>query len=372
MNIKKLTLSRYLLRTIIVTAPSGFILTGLIVYSIKSVLFAAIVGLFLQALVGALMSFANYNKFVEPMKNTISDLDIIIGKSKIEGISQIETIADVRRGFNDVINSMVGNLRAMTERIRNATGAIIKTTDYTTSGSVRIVSSLSDVSSAILTVTDSTREIADLSDKTDLFAKEGVAEVRRISSQVGLIQDVSIENGKTIESLHQSMLKISQITDLINSVAGQTNLLALNAAVEAARAGEHGRGFAVVAQEVRQLAEQSTTATRQIQETINTIIENSQRAVRGISEGIEEAKTGFVIVKEVEIRFMEIITSIGSLLEKTKAVAGSSEQVMLAIQNVAAATQEQSASMEEATAMVHEFDVLISELTDIADKFSLS
>ncbi|HUW63907.1 MAG TPA: methyl-accepting chemotaxis protein [Spirochaetia bacterium] len=372
MNIKKLTLSRYLLRTVVVAAPAGFVITGLIVYSIKSVIVAAVLGLVLNAVFGAFISLGNYKKLIAPMKDTIGDLDIIIGKSNIDEIGQIENATDVRRGFGIVINSMVENLKAMTGRICNATGAIIQTAEQTAAGSIQIGSNIHEVSVTIRAVANSTREIADLSNQTDLFAKEGVDAVKRISRQVEVIQQVSIENGKTIESLHQSMQEISQITNLINSVAGQTNLLALNAAIEAARAGEHGRGFAVVAQEVRQLAEQSSNATKQIQDTINTIVENSQRAVTGIAEGIEEAKAGFVIVQEVEKRFTQIISAIGSLLERTTSVASSAEQVRVAIQNVSTATEGQSASMEEATAMIHEFDVLTGELTGIANKFSLS
>ncbi|HEY2231202.1 MAG TPA: methyl-accepting chemotaxis protein [Xanthobacteraceae bacterium] len=99
------------------------------------------------------------------------------------------------------------------------------------------------------------------------------------------------QTNSTIDELAVVTKEISEVTELINNIAGQTNLLALNATIEASRAGESGRGFAVVAQEVKTLAGQSANATRDISkrvEAVQNATHRSVKAIQGISHTIEE------------------------------------------------------------------------------------
>lgn len=371
MNIKKLTLFRYLLRTVTLSAPAGVVIISLIVNYVDSALMVAIWGGISCGILGALISMKNYKQLIAPMKSTIGDLDMIINKSRIEEISEIKTVDDVRHGFDMVIKNMIHSLKIMTKKIGDTSDAIIKSAEQTTSGSIETAANINEVSVTMENVSNNTREIAKVSGETDRYAKEGIEGINQVSRQMDLIQRVSDENGGIIKSLNESMQKISQITDVINKIAEQTNLLALNAAIEAARAGEQGKGFAVVAQEVRGLAEQSTAETRRIQGLIDIIVEKSQKAVEGMNEGINQAKNGSQIVSAVGKKFMQIISAIDSLSKGIQSVALSTEEVTLAVHNVAAATEEQTASMEEVTSMIQEFSLLTNELEGLTMKFTL-
>jgi methyl-accepting chemotaxis protein len=145
-----------------------------------------------------------------------------------------------------------------------------------------------------------------------------------------------------MDEINKSSKKIADIITVIDEIAFQTNLLALNAAVEAARAGEHGRGFAVVAAEVRNLAQRSATAAKEIKGLIN---ESVQRVTDG-SELVEQSgKTLEEIVGSVK-RVTDIIAEITAASQEQ---ASGIDQVNKAIMQMDETTQQNAALVEEAT-----------------------
>ncbi|MBF0471885.1 MAG: CZB domain-containing protein [Gammaproteobacteria bacterium] len=108
--------------------------------------------------------------------------------------------------------------------------------------------------------------------------------ITRSSSDMELLNQKALAAVESADALHQSSEAILNITTLIKGIANKTNLLALNAAIEAARAGEHGRGFSVVADEVRQLAEKTQESTTQINNTVRTLLSESNSVREVIKE----------------------------------------------------------------------------------------
>jgi methyl-accepting chemotaxis protein len=112
---------------------------------------------------------------------------------------------------------------------------------------------------------------------------------------------------KKMEDLGKSSDRIGRIIAVIDDIADQTNLLALNAAIEAARAGEQGRGFAVVADEVRKLAERTTTATKEIAQMIRTIQADIKSTLRAMEEGTVQVEDGVQSTVQAGDSLREII-----------------------------------------------------------------
>jgi methyl-accepting chemotaxis protein len=150
-----------------------------------------------------------------------------------------------------------------------------------------------------------------------------------------------------MEELGKSSDQIGRIIGVIDDIADQTNLLALNAAIEAARAGEQGRGFAVVADEVRKLAERTTTATKEIAQMIKNIQDETKIAVGAMEQGTKQVEEGVASTAQAGDSLKEIIEM--------------SEQVGEMITHIATAATEQSSATEQVNSNMDQIAKLVKE-----------
>src|SRR5204863_512098 len=178
-----------------------------------------------------------------------------------------------------------------------------------------------------------------------------VATMQRMAANDLATDDAEIT---TMDELGKSSDQIGQIVGVINDIADQTNLLALNAAIEAARAGEQGRGFAVVADEVRKLAERTTTATKEIAGMIKNIQQETKTAVTAMETG----------TKQVEEGVKSTIQAGGSLKE----IIHMAEQVGEMVMQIATAAMEQSSASEEVNQNMEKIAKLVKESADGAQQ----
>jgi methyl-accepting chemotaxis protein len=146
-----------------------------------------------------------------------------------------------------------------------------------------------------------------------------------------------------MEEMNDSSRKIADITSVIDGIAFQTNILALNAAVEAARAGEHGRGFAVVAAEVRNLAQRSAAAAREIK----VLIEDSVQRANAGGELVEQAGT---TMREIVTSVRRVTDIMGEITAASTEQTAGIEQINAAVIQMDQVTQQNAALVEEAAA----------------------
>ena len=148
-------------------------------------------------------------------------------------------------------------------------------------------------------VSNSAKEASSFTAQTMKGSQQSQDDLKTIINSMQGINEVALTASQKVSSLSQKAVEIKKVTEVIDEIAEQTNLLALNAAIEAARAGEHGRGFAVVAEEVRNLAERTTTATKEVELSIGMIQSETADVTGEIKNLSGQIEKGMNLVEEV-------------------------------------------------------------------------
>lgn len=280
--------------------------------------------------------------------------------------------------LTNAINKMQDRIRDVVAQLQDKSGALAASANELAASSESVSAGLTDTTSTISEVaanmdrvSDSTQQIAHESARADQLAATGNTDVDNVIAQMDEIQRVSGEHKRVIDGLNESAVKITQIVEMITDITDQTNLLALNAAIEAARAGDSGRGFAVVAEEVRQLAEQSAEAAREIHTLTTNIQQETRLAVQSVDQSTEQVSAGAQVVHAVRESLTDIITTVQGLSGGIQSVAAATEEASSAVTTIAATAEEQTAATEEIAATTQNLTQLADELEALARTFKL-
>ena len=275
----------------------------------------------------------------------------------VERMDEVGRTATAFNKFLERIVDVIATVRTSADTVSVAAAQISAVnadlsvrTEQQASSLEETASSLEELTSAVRQNTDNARQANTLAVSASDVARKGGAVVAQVVGTMG--------------SINESAKKIADIIGVIDGIAFQTNILALNAAVEAARAGEQGRGFAVVATEVRNLAQRSAAAAKEIK----GLIEDS----------VDKVNTGSVLVDQAGATMEEIVASIRRVTDIMGDIANASheqsagiEQVNQAISQMDQVTQQNAALVEEAAAAASSLQDRAVELVEVVAVFRL-
>ena len=267
---------------------------------------------------------------------TLSEGDLT-QKIENELIGEFNVIGTSINEFIDVLNGMVSNIRSASKEVFDSSKEIAAGNNELSHRTESQASSLEQTASAMEELTSTVQQNA-----------ENATEASKLST--GVMQKATdggdvVKNAITAMSdINKSSKKIADIISVIDEIAFQTNLLALNAAVEAARAGEQGRGFAVVAAEVRNLAQRSAGAAKEIKGLIN--------------DSVEAVGQGTKLVDETGQTFTELVSAI--------------DEVSRMLTDIDNAGKEQSAGIGEVSAAVSQMDEMTQQNAALVEEASAS
>jgi methyl-accepting chemotaxis protein len=254
-------------------------------------------------------------------------------------------------------------LREMNGSLSGIVGEVDAGIRTIASASTQIASGNQDLSSRTEQQAGALQETAATMEELTGAVQQNAANARHASSLASSASEVAQRGGVvvsqvvgTMDAIHGSAQKIADIIGVIDGIAFQTNILALNAAVEAARAGEQGRGFAVVAGEVRNLAQRSAAAAKEVR----TLIDDS---VSKVGAGAEQ-------VREAGATMQEIVASVDRVNAIIGEIAGASEQQQDGITQVNRAIAEMDDSTQQNAALVEQAAAAAAAMNEQAQRLS--
>jgi methyl-accepting chemotaxis protein len=268
-------------------------------------------------------------------------------------------------------SSVVHAMQAMQQSLRTTVSTVRSSTDTIATASSQIAAGNQDLSSRTEEQASSLEQTAASMEELTSTVKQNADNARQANQLAVNASSVAVKGGEVVSQVVQTMAEINEssrkivdIISVINSIAFQTNILALNAAVEAARAGEQGRGFAVVAAEVRNLAQRSAAAAKEIK----GLIDNSVAKVEaGASQVSQAGQTMNEIVESVQ-RVTDIMAEItAASQEQTSGI----DQINQAITQMDQVTQQNAALVEEAAAAAQSLQEQATDLSQVVSFFKL-
>ncbi|PSF37948.1 hypothetical protein C7H19_08215 [Aphanothece hegewaldii CCALA 016] len=347
------------------------------------------------AMTGSLLEQVQISAENDRQENENRQKELLALLSNIEGAAQgdLTVRADITAGeigiVADFFNAIVENLREIVQQVKSSAEKV----NYSIGEKQQAIGELASEASKQAEViqqsvlfgeqmTISSRKIANKARKasqvakiaSDTAQKSGTMIEKTVANNQQLRSTVA-ETAKKMKRLGESSQQISKVVSLINQIALKTNLLAVNASIEAARAGEEGRGFAIVAEEVGQLAAQSTSATKEVEQIVDAILLETNEVIKAMEVGttqvveesrlVEETKQSLEkilgIAQQIDVLFYAISQETESQNETAQKITQLMHDIAQISQETATSSQEMSNSLEATVAIAQDLQASVSQ-----------
>ncbi|MBV6321227.1 methyl-accepting chemotaxis protein [Duganella violaceipulchra] len=313
--------------------------------------------------IGSLAAWVISRSITLPLKSaleiasTVANGDLTTRFDDQTSPCEIGDLMTALKGMNDALRNVVSQVQSGTTTIATASNQIAAGNMDLSQRTEEQASSLEETASSMEELTSTVRQNAENAKQANQLAQAASDVAERGGAIVGQVVD-------TMGSIDASSRKIVDIISVIDGIAFQTNILALNAAVEAARAGEQGRGFAVVASEVRNLAQRSAAAAKEIKELIGN-------SVQQVDLGAKLVQQAGATMGDVVASVRRVTDIMGEITSASSEQSIGIDQVNTAITQMDQVTQQNAALVEQAAAAAASMQEQAARLAEVAASFKL-
>ena len=331
-------------------------------------------------LAGAFIGYVLGDSIIRPVRLLMQRLEQLAGgdfTGRIE-VDRTDEFGRLGKAYNtasEKLGTMISEVTGAAHEVAGAATEISATSEQMTQGLRSQTQQTSESSAAIDSMSASLASVAEKSNEAAKSAADAGAEAEQggavvtqtVEEMRGIAEQVRT-SVRAVDGLGVKSEQIGDIISVINDIADQTNLLALNAAIEAARAGEHGRGFAVVADEVRKLAERTTSATEQVSTSIREIQADTKSAIAQIEQGSERVEVGVQRATEAGGSLERIVDASRSLRIMVEDIARAIDDQKVGAQQVAEATNTIVEVTNDSSTAASEANTAASNLSQQAER----
>ncbi|MCE5181325.1 MAG: methyl-accepting chemotaxis protein [Betaproteobacteria bacterium] len=299
-----------------------------------------------------------------------------------------DELGEVAQAFNKMagdFSSIIGAIRNSTDQVTCAAETQSSTAEQISSLANSQMEQATSVAAAIEGLNTMVREVAEkvqsisvAADGASTMADKGHSVVNAAVEGIQAISVTVSESAAMMGSLSSHSDQIGQIVKVIKDIADQTNLLALNAAIEAARAGEQGRGFAVVADEVRKLAERTTSATSEIsimigaiQSEISSAVSTMERGGEQVEQGVAMAHLADEAIDQITVGVKHVVEMIQQVAHATREESETTSTVAAQIERIAQMARESSETIGQTAQACHGIQSMTHSLQSEVARFRL-
>lgn len=350
-----------------------------VVVTLVTAIIVALLGIMLyRSVMGPL------NAMTSMMKNVAGNLDFT---QRVQVDSQDE-IGATAMAFNSLLDTVQTSLREIsgsmdtlsdaTIRLNHATQEIRHISEQTSESSSSVSATVQQVTVSIEHVASQTEQAETLSRESGQQAASGGEVIQNTIEQIQSIAGTVHSAADGISELRNQIANISAVLNVIRDVADQTNLLALNAAIEAARAGEQGRGFAVVADEVRKLAERTSSSTQEIASLIQSIQHSASAAVgtmqvvvEQVAEGVGNASTAIEALANIRKGSDKVVSTVSEIATAIREQSVASSYIADQFQRIANISEEARKTVTSTTQSTDALEHLATRVRDAVKRYHI-